>query len=106
MCWTSLSACGRASRKLPASGTDNGAAVQLVEQEFSDVLDSAMFAASSWVANAPPTDVLRMRNLEIVESALTKDAEPESSADAVRAGMASKPVSVRPDVHATWLYIL
>lgn len=69
---------------------------QLVEQEFSDVLDSAMFAASSWVANAPPTDVLRMRNLEIVESALTKDAEPESSADAVRAGMASKAVSVRP----------
>lgn len=70
--------------------------LQLVEQEYSDVLDSAMFAASSWVANAPPTDVLRMRNFEIVESALTKDAEPESSADAVRAGMASKAVSVRP----------
>lgn len=82
-------------RREHSCGPDIATVVQLVEQEYSDVLDSAMFAASAWVANAPPTDVLRMRNLEIVESALTKDTEPESSADAVRAGMASKAVSVR-----------
>lgn len=69
--------------------------LQAVEAEFTDILDPAMCAASSWVANASPMDTMRMHNLETVESSIAKDNISGSAADAVSTGMSSKPVSVR-----------
>ena len=69
--------------------------MQAVESEFADILDPAMCAASSWVANATPVDTMRMHKLETVEASIARDSLAETGADAVRTGMGSKPVSVR-----------
>lgn len=66
-----------------------------MESEFSDILDPAMCAASAWVAQASPMDTMCMHSLETAEASIAKDCLAESAADAVRTGMASKPVSVR-----------
>jgi hypothetical protein len=70
------------------------ARVQVVEAEFADILDPAMCAASAWVARAGPTETARMHALETVEASIARDSFAETGADAVRTGMASKPVSV------------
>lgn len=69
-----------------------------MEAEFTDILDPAMCAASSWVAQASPVDTMRMHNLETAEASIAKDHLAESGSDAVRTGMATKPVSVRHKV--------
>jgi hypothetical protein len=69
--------------------------VQVVEAEFADMLDPDVSAASAWRTHTTPAAIMRMRALESVEASIARPSIRETSADAVRAGMASKTVSVR-----------